>query len=95
MTLYRRRVEYDMLQDQPSQSLIDNQLLVILGEMRVDHPQFGETMAMGHLRARGYDVTIGSDCVTLCMQQTPLTLPYHPTLRIRPRMGVACETKLI
>ena len=57
MTLYRRRVEYDMLQDQPSQSLTDDQLLVILREMRVDHPQFGETMAMGHLRARGYHVT--------------------------------------
>ena len=57
MTLYRRRVEYSMLQDDPSEVLTDSQLEQKLREMRQNYPQFGETMAMGHLRSLGYHIT--------------------------------------
>lgn len=56
MTLYRRRVEYGMLDD-PSELLTDEQLQVRLRLMRQEYPQFGETMAMGHLRSLGFHVS--------------------------------------
>ena len=56
MTLYRRRVEYEMLDD-PSELLRDEELQGILRQMRQEYPQFGETMAMGHLRSLGYYVS--------------------------------------
>ena len=65
MTLYRRRCEYGMLGDNPSVVFSDSELQEILTHMRQEYPEFGETMAMGHLRARwlscslhgGYHVT--------------------------------------
>ena len=56
MTLYRRRVEYGMLDD-PSELLTDEQLQARLRLMRQEYPQFGETMAMGHLRSLGFRVS--------------------------------------
>ncbi len=56
MTVYRRRIEFQMLQD-PMQMVTDQELMRVLTEMRVDHPDYGETMAMGHLRTQGYRVT--------------------------------------
>ena len=56
MTLYRRRVEYGMLDD-PSELLRDEELQERLTQMRREYPQFGETMAMGHLRSLGYHVS--------------------------------------
>lgn len=57
MTLYRRRVEYGMMEDDPSELLTDSQLEKKLQEVRQTYPTFGETMAMGHLRSLGYHVT--------------------------------------
>lgn len=57
MTLYRRRSEFGMLDDDPSEILSDTQLEQKLIQMRQEYPQFGESMAMGHLRSLGYRVS--------------------------------------
>ena len=57
MTLYRRRLEYSMLDEDPSEKLTDTELEQKLHQMRQQNPHFGETMAMGHLRSLGYNVT--------------------------------------
>ena len=54
MTLYRRRREMGLLN--PRQGITDDQLRHLLIEMRRQHPNFGETMAMGHVRSLGYHV---------------------------------------
>ena len=56
MTIYRRRQELGMTGDQLT-PLSDDQLERELAAMRRDHPQYGETMAYGHLRSMGYRVT--------------------------------------
>ena len=56
MTVYRRRQELGMTGDQLT-LLSDDQLERELVAMRRDHPQYGETMAYGHLRSMGYRVT--------------------------------------
>ena len=56
MTVYRRRQELGMTGDQLT-PLTDDQLERELAAMRRDHPQYGETMAYGHLRSMGYRVT--------------------------------------
>ena len=56
MTIYRRRQELGMTDDQLT-LLSDDQLQRELVAMRRDHPQYGETMAYGHLRSMGYRVT--------------------------------------
>lgn len=55
MTIYRRRLEYGMLQD--GRSIEDDELLVLLREMRSEFPDMGEVMVRGRLRALGYKVT--------------------------------------
>ena len=56
MTLYRRRLEYGLLDD-PSELITDEQLQQKLSKMRQEYPQFGKTMAMGHLRSLGFRVS--------------------------------------
>ena len=56
MILYRLRVEYGMLYD-PSDLLTDEQLQVRITLMRQECPQFGETMAISHLRSLGFHVS--------------------------------------
>ncbi len=56
MTVYRRRIEFGLLQD-PTQMVTDQELMHVLTAMRVDHPDYGETMAMGHARSQGYRVS--------------------------------------
>lgn len=55
MTLYRRRSEFGLLTN-TQQGITDGQLRHLLIEMRRQHPNFGETMAMGHIRSLGYHV---------------------------------------
>lgn len=43
--------------DDPSELFTDEQLQVRLKLMRQEYPQFGETMAMGHLRSLGFHVS--------------------------------------
>ena len=56
MTVYRHRRELAMARDELS-PLSDEQLEQELIAMRRDHPQYGETLAFGHLRSKGYRVT--------------------------------------
>ena len=56
MTVYRRRRELGMMTDELS-PVSDEQLEWELAEMRRHHPQYGETLAFGHLRSKGYRVT--------------------------------------
>ena len=52
MTIYQRMLEYG-LNSSASGSLSDNELRVILDEIRRDQPTLGETMTWGRLRSMG------------------------------------------
>ena len=56
MTIYRYRRDFNMI-NETHQTLTDHQLRAIITELRSEIPSIGETMVMGHLRARGYSVT--------------------------------------
>ena len=56
MTLYRRRAELNLLTD-PLRTLNDEQLKDILREIRREHPNLGQTMMLGLVRAQGYYVS--------------------------------------
>jgi len=56
MTLFRYRRDFNMT-NEPQQSVTDHQLRVIISQLRLDMPNVGETIVMGHLRASGYSVT--------------------------------------
>ena len=56
MTLYRRRREYGMLDDSV-RPISDDELRGVMRNMRLQHPNYGETMAMGHVRSLGYKVS--------------------------------------
>ena len=53
MTVYRRRVEYGLLEE-PSSTLTDDDLDEVLRELKIE--LLGETMAAGRLRSLGYRV---------------------------------------
>lgn len=55
MTVYCRRVEYGLLAD-PVSTVNDNELKV-LRRIRREHPNIGQTMIMGLIRAQGYHVS--------------------------------------
>ena len=54
MTLYRRRVEFNMVQR--GRRIRYPNLVELLQEMRVEYPYLGEVMILGRLRALGYYV---------------------------------------
>ena len=56
MTIYRRRVEYDMVDD-PRNIPTDSELEHLVVQTRQQLPYLGEVMVMGRLRAMGYHVT--------------------------------------
>ena len=56
MTVYRRRRELGMMTDELS-PVSDKQLEWELAAIRRHHPQYGETLAFGHLCLKGYRVT--------------------------------------
>ena len=56
MTVYRRRVEFQMVQS-VSGTLSDNELKLLLTSMRREHPSMGQTMVWGQLRSMGFNVT--------------------------------------
>lgn len=56
MTIYRRRVELDLLVD-PSQIVNNQELESIIRTLRHENPELGESVAWGHLRAAGIQVT--------------------------------------
>lgn len=55
MTLFRRRIQFGMIQQ--GRSISDNDLTVLLQEMREEFPYMGEVMVLGRLRALGYAVS--------------------------------------
>ena len=55
MTIFRRRQENGLLND-PTETIDDSQLRMLLSHLRRSSPQLGETMVMGHLRSLGYKV---------------------------------------
>lgn len=56
MTIYRRRIEYDLVQD-PRSIPTDVQLRTIIREIKHGQPELGEVMVMGRIRSMGYKVT--------------------------------------
>ena len=56
MTLYRRRAEFNLLTD-PVRTLNDEELKDLLRDIRREHPNLGQTMMLGLVRARGYYVS--------------------------------------
>jgi hypothetical protein len=57
MTLYRRRLELEMIDDPPTSQLSDDELYHLVRVFRNDNPYVGESMTAGLLRSRGYHVT--------------------------------------
>ena len=56
MTIYRRRLEYDITTD--PQSFISNQRLQeVVEQLQMELPQIGQSMILGRLRSMGYRVT--------------------------------------
>ena len=77
MTIYRRRVEYGLIDD-PTNVPTDVQLRTVLREMKLGHPELGEVLAMGRLRGMGYKVTRER------LRQTIRSIdPLHTALRWR------------
>jgi len=56
MTVYRRRIEYDLLSE-PTNPLNDDALKDLLREIKRGHPNLGQTMILGLIRAQGYYVS--------------------------------------
>lgn len=56
MTIYRRCVEFQMVQS-VSATLSDDELKLLLTSMRKEHPSMGQTMVWGRLRSMGFSVT--------------------------------------
>ena len=55
MTIYRRRREYDMLEEAP-RSMTANELTQFVEELRTQLPDIGETLVIGRLQSLGYHV---------------------------------------
>lgn len=65
MTIYHCRVEFGMSHDGMSSNITDEELVVILRQMRRENPALGERMVMGHLRSMGFKITRSRvrDCI--------------------------------
>ena len=56
MTLYRRRVEFNMVRE-PSGVLTDSELHFVVLRLQSEMPALGQTMVWGQLRSMGFSVT--------------------------------------
>ena len=56
MTIYRRRVEYSLVED-PRVVPTDAQLHTAIRDIQAGQPEVGQVMIMGHIRSMGYRVT--------------------------------------
>ena len=56
MHIYRRRIEYSLIQD-PSTEISDAQLRIVLQAIKQDNPELGEVMVLGIIRSMGYRVS--------------------------------------
>jgi hypothetical protein len=62
MTIYRHRIEFGMSHDGMSSNMTDEELAVILRQMRRENPALGERVVMGHLRSMGFKITTSRVC---------------------------------
>ncbi len=56
-TVYRRRQEYGMPTNDPSSVLRDQELEILLRDLRTELPYLGEALVMGRLRSLGYCIS--------------------------------------
>ena len=56
-TVYRRRMEFGLVQDSIGQTVDDATLIALVNEIRRQQPALGQTMVWGQLRSQGYHVT--------------------------------------
>ena len=63
MTVYRRRLEYGLLDTTLTGNITDAELKVVVEQMRRDLPTLGETMVWGHLKSMGFRVTPYHSCL--------------------------------
>lgn len=84
MTLYRRRVEYDMIAE-PLQSVSDIQLTDIIQGLRREFPDIGCSMVTGRLRSLGFRAS--RERIRMAIRiSDPLNtaLRWHGTIHRRP-----------
>ena len=77
MTIYRRRVEYSLVED-PRVVPTDAQLCMAIKDIQAGQPEVGEVMMMGHIRSMGYKVTRER-----LRQEIRSSDPLHSALRWR------------
>ena len=56
MTVYRRRVQYGLL-DEPNSRINDENLKALVQQVTIQHPHVGQSFVWGHMRSLGYKVT--------------------------------------
>ena len=78
MTVYRRRLEYGLLDTTLTGNITDAELKVVVEQMCRDLPTLGETMVWGHLKSMGFRVT--RERVRHAIRETD---PLHTALRWR------------
>lgn len=84
MTLYRRRVQFGMLQR--GRTVRNDELLMLLRTMRSEYPHMGEVMVLGRLRALGYSVC--RERVRMAIRQTdPINTALRATIG---QAGIQC-----
>ena len=84
MTLYRRRVEYDMVTE-TLQSISDSQLTQIIEGLRREFPDIGCSMVAGRLRSLGFHVS--RERIRMAIRRNdPLNtaLRWHGAIHRRP-----------
>ena len=77
MTVYRRRQEYEMIDD-PTRNVTDEELHQILQQMRRELPALGQSLVWGRLRSMGLNIT--RERVRQAMRESD---PIHTALRWR------------
>ena len=64
MTIYRRRREYNLI-DEPSRSMSETNLYQFIRDLRVELPDVGEAMVIGRLRSLGYSISRERICLAI------------------------------
>lgn len=81
MTIYRRRQEFGMTGSDDGRSITDNELYVVVRQLRHEIPSLGQTMVWGRLRSMGFRVTRYR--VRQAMREND---PLHTALRWRGQL---------
>ena len=85
MTVYRRRVEFGLVGDDGATNVDDGTLTRIIGEIRTDLPEVGETMIMGRLRSLGLHIPRQRVCESLrTVDPLNVALRWHGVTNCQP-----------